>query len=126
VDGSILLNMNDAFDNPVNYTSVAYPTRGQVFIHELTHAWQIRTKSFIPGLLCKSVFETHSYAFSSVGKPWSDFGLEQQAAIVDNWFRDHAAGWSSMEDLVAKLSSQDAIHDPLFGYIANNIRFGQN
>jgi hypothetical protein len=129
LDGSILLNMNeDAFDDPVHHSEPAYTTQGQVFIHELTHAWQIRTESFIPGILCKSEFKTAAYNYGSViGKDWSsDFGLEQQAAIVDNWFGAHAAGWTSIDDLIAKLGSQAAIQDPLFRFIANNIRLGQD
>ena len=131
LDGSIILNMDDAFDDPVHYPdpvhpSSGYPTQGQVFIHEMTHAWQIRTKSFIPGILCKALFETGSYSFGPAGPPWSDFGLEQQAAIVDTWFRDAAKDWTSQADLVAKLGSKSAMADPYFRYIANNIRLGQD
>jgi hypothetical protein len=63
VDRSILLDRDDAFDDPMHYTDAihGYSTKGQVFIHELVHAWQIRTKSFIPGLLCKAKLETGSY-----------------------------------------------------------------
>jgi hypothetical protein len=92
----------------------------------LTHAWQIQTKSFIPGVLCKAVFETGSYNFGPAGRPWSDFGLEQQAAIVDKWFGKYAGSWNTTEDVIANLSLQQAMQDPYFGYIANNIRLGQN
>jgi hypothetical protein len=128
VDRSILLNLDDAFDDPMHYTDAihGYSTKGQVFIHELVHAWQIRTKSFIPGLLCKAKLETGSYVPGPAGQPWSDFGLEQQAAIVDKWFGAHAKEWNEIEDLITKLDSEAAIRDPYFGYIANNIRLGQN
>lgn len=126
LDGSVILNMNDAFDDPVHYSSSGYPTQGQVFIHEMTHAWQIQTKSFIPGILCKAVFETGSYSFGPAGQPWSDFGLEQQAAIVDTWFQKYAMGWTSVADLITKLASANSIADSYFRYIANNIRLGQD
>lgn len=39
----IYMNIGDAFNNPMTYldASRCYPAPGQVFIHELTHAWQI-------------------------------------------------------------------------------------
>lgn len=129
LDGSIILNMNDAFDDPVHYSSPGYPTQGQVFIHEMTHAWQIQAKSFIPGILCQRFSQTADYSFELAGQPWGDFGLEQQAAIVDSWFQDSAKGWKSfptdLADLASRLASVDASRDPRFQYIANNIRLGQ-
>jgi hypothetical protein len=126
LDGSIVLNLDDAFEDPMHYASSGYPTKGQVFIHELTHAWQIHIKSFIPGVLCKAVVQTGSYDYGPAGQAWSDFGLEQQAAMVDHWFGNYAGTWHTTEDVIANLATQNAIRDPYFGYIANNIRLGQN
>lgn len=126
LDGSVLLNLNDAFDDPMHFADPSYTTRGQVLIHELTHAWQIWTKSFVPGILCKSVFGPGSYDYGPAGPPWSDFGLEQQAAIVDHWFGKYAGMWNTTADVIANLGSQAALHDPYFGYINGNIRLGQN
>ena len=128
VDGSVLLNLGDAFDNPMRHAEgkkPSYPTNGQVLIHELVHAWQIHTKSFVPGILCKAAFSTGSYT-PTVGKAWSDLGLEQQAAVIDQWFGDYAGMWNTIEDVINNLARQEAIHDPRFFYIANHIRFGQN
>lgn len=97
-----------------------------MFIHELAHAWQIQTKSFIPGVLCKAVFETGSYEYGLAGQAWNDFELAQQAAIVDQWFGKYAGIWNTTEDVITNLATQNAIRDPRFGYIANNIRLGQN
>ena len=110
----------------MEYFDDSYPTKGQVLIHELTHAWQIQTKRFAPGVVCKRITQTNSYTPGPAGTPWSDFGLEQQAAIVDHWFHKYADKWGGLADLIAKLASEDAIHDPYFVYIANNIRFAQN
>jgi hypothetical protein len=125
LDGSIILNMGDAFDDPVHASSTGYATKGQVFIHEMTHAWQIHTASFVPGILCRKITQTSSYEYGSAGGSWSDYGLEQQGAIVDQWFGRYAWGWTNLQDVINKLSSNDAVTDPYFGYIANNIRLAQ-
>jgi hypothetical protein len=126
LDGSVIVNLNTAFDDPMHSFDSDYPTKGQSFIHELTHAWQIQTKSFLPGIICKRVFGTSSYDFGPAGQAWSEFGLEQQAAIVDAWFGKYAGMWNTIEDVVKNLATQDAVRDPYFGYISNNIRLGQN
>ena len=126
IDGSIILNLGDAFDDPMHHFDAAYPTRGQVFIHEMTHAWQIKAKSFVPGVLCKYIVQTDAYTFGYDGQPWDELGLEQQALTVDDWFRRFAGPWATPVDVAKNLASQAAITDAHFGYIQNNIRLGQN
>ena len=126
VDGSVLVNLDNAFDAPMKFADNSYPTQGQVFIHELTHAWQIQTKRFVPGMICKRITTTNAYDTVPAGLPWSGFGMEEQALIVDKWFNTYAKDWTDPENLKAKLAAQAAIQDPYFAYIANNIRFGQN
>ena len=127
IDGSIVLNLGDeAFDSPMTFSRPGYMTRGQVFIHEMTHAWQIQTKSFIPGLACKELFQTSTYTVGQLGKPWSDYGIEQQAALVDQWFGVAASGWTDVTDLARKLTEKPATNNMSFPYIQNNIRLGQN
>lgn len=134
VDGNILLNLGDAFDDPVHHAEGnsttpgdSYITQGQVFIHELTHAWQIARFNFIPGLVCRAVTGGSSYTRGPADADWhSDFGLEQQAAVVDHWFGQYGFGWKDTADLKAKLNTQMALKDPYFHYIANNIRLGVN
>jgi hypothetical protein len=125
VDHSVLLNLGDAFADPLNHFDDAYPTRGQVFIHEMTHAWQIRAKSFVPGLICDRLFKSNAYTLE-VGSDWAGMGLEQQAKIVDDWFKRLAKDWKDVDDLANRLRSQVAIQDPSFFYIANHIRLGLN
>jgi hypothetical protein len=110
----------------MHHAEGSYPANGQVFIHELTHAWQIKTKSFVPGIACKYLTETDSYDYGNLGGKWSDYGIEQQAAIVDHWFGKYAGAWSTIEDVANNLAQPSAIKDPAFRYIANNIRLGQN
>jgi hypothetical protein len=113
VDGNILLNLGDALEDPrspMGHTegtgTVAgdeYITPGQVLIHELTHAWQIARFNFVPGLACRRVSGGSSYDPGSADGDWgSDFGLEQQARVVDCWFGKHAFGWTSIADLRTK------------------------
>ena len=125
IDGTILVNLGDAFDHPdpMHYTNGAYPRPGQVFIHELTHAWQIFHHSFTAGLICEGIvvqaryqLGENVYAYGPPGPPYSAFNLEAQAAIVDQWFGGNGSsvpGRTPMNE-----------QDPYFTYIANNLRLG--
>jgi hypothetical protein len=125
IDGTILVNLGEAFDHPdpMHYINEVYPRPGQVFIHELTHAWQIAHRSFAPGLICEGVvIQAHYqlgenvYAYGPPGPPYSAFNLEAQAAIVDQWFGgngNNVPGRTPMNQ-----------QDPYFRYLANNIRLG--
>jgi hypothetical protein len=127
VDGKIYVNLGDGYGDPVNYTA-SYPVKGQLLVHELTHAWQIHHASFLPGFVCQGVVNQANYIvgqnvyeYGPPGPPWSAFNLEQQGAIVDQWFggkRPAALG------LPAPSTAMDP-NDPYFGYIANNIRQGR-
>ncbi|RYZ61048.1 MAG: hypothetical protein EOO14_06040 [Chitinophagaceae bacterium] len=126
IDGSILVNMGDAYSNPdpIRYTSGEYPIPGQVFIHELTHAWQIGNTSFMPGLICDSILH-RDYSYRDENnlsntdwsrRSWSSFNLEQQAHIIDDWFQVYSAD----------LNSVLALNDPAFHFITENVRTGRD
>ncbi len=94
------------------YTNSVYPTAGQMLVHELTHAWQIANSSFMPGVVCRGVVTQLNkelgesvYTVGPAGPPWSEFGIEAQAALVDGWF-----GRGGLPT------------DPYFMYIRDNIR----
>lgn len=88
----IYMNIGDAFDNPTEYVdniNYAYPVPGQVYIHELTHAWQIGRLGFT-GMMQKYIGSgglSQSYdpgcGSSNIN---SNFNLEQQATLVDRTF----------------------------------------
>jgi hypothetical protein len=121
------MNLDTAFDDPVHFPGgPSYPIAGQLFVHELAHAWQIQTKSFVPGLMCKRVFGPASYEPGNAGQPWSEYGIEQQATIVDRWFMSYAQNWVTLEDLARNLGSSVALNNKYAPYILNNIRLGQN
>ena len=133
IDGSIWINMGAAMDVPGGPSAYAdptpksrYPNPGQTFIHELTHAWQIVNTVFLPGLVCDvgvglaggglsyDYFDPtkgRSGDLSWTSKPWTGFGVEQQAQIVDDWY-----------GLFLKdLTGEKALADPAFRFIRDNI-----
>jgi hypothetical protein len=93
VDGKTYVNLGYAWPDPLGRYPTPYPHAGQVLIHELTHAWQIAHTGFLPGLMCSGIvnqveytFGDNVYDYGAPGLPWADFNLEQQGAIVDQWF----------------------------------------
>src|SRR4051812_44492385 len=89
LNGEILINLGNAYDNPLRYSDNKYPTPGKVFIHELAHAWQIHHASFVPGLVCTGIINQLAdaeYRPGPGGKNWSEYNLEQQGTIVDEWY----------------------------------------
>ena len=123
IGDTILVNLGDeAYDNPITYQSgptSSYPEPGSVFIHELTHAWQIANGSIVD-LIC-NLSQNYVYFqgnrltdMSWQGRSWSGFNNEQQASIVDDWYGAH----------FADLDSTDALRDPAFRFIRDNIRTG--
>ena len=86
-------NLGHAYDNPLGSYPQTYSAGGQELIHELTHAWQIAHSDFLPGLMCSGIvnqanylFGDNVYAYGQAGPDWSSFNLEQQGAIVNQWF----------------------------------------
>jgi hypothetical protein len=93
VDGFTYINLGSDYDDPIGATSNSYPMRGQLLVHELTHAWQIAHSTFLPGLLCSMVvnqerntFGDSVYQYDGPGPDWNSFNAEQQGSIVDDWF----------------------------------------
>jgi hypothetical protein len=121
----ILVNVDDALGDPsrtANYHgNPEYHAAGQMLIHELTHAWQIQYRSFT-GLACQAggtydyggqeTVEGRAGTWST--RPWDDFGDEQQAHLVDDWFGYFAPN----------LASTAATADPAYHFVRDNIRAG--
>ncbi|RYX85688.1 hypothetical protein EON83_04945 [bacterium] len=121
--GNIYLNVGSyCLDHPLTHIEKSYPKPGQLFIHELVHAWQIKNRSFVPGWVCDGLaaqtINTFGSAYKYVAdgfKTWSDFNIEQQASIVDDWFGGtRAAGQKQMDTT-----------DPYYRYIRDNILNGR-
>lgn len=105
-DGKIYINVGWRFADPINSVDGSYPVPGQLLIHELTHAWQIARKNFVPGYMCSAFVEQahtslgdSAYKYGDAGPNWGDFKQEQQASIVDDWFAgtDNSAGYRPMD-----------------------------
>jgi hypothetical protein len=132
VDGTILVNLGDAYDDPANYAQPpadgGYNFAGQVFIHELTHAWQIAQNSFTYDEFWEAAkAKLQGQAAYNYGPPtrrWADWGLEQAASIVDEWFAGDNKDAPS--NLFNKPRTRQDPNDPYFHYISDNIRLGQN
>jgi hypothetical protein len=138
IDDSILVNLGDALDTPMSHAQPGtdYPEPGSVFIHELTHAWQITNRSLL-GVLC-GMSSNYDYFTGSrtsdkswPGRAWSTFNNEQQAHIVDDWYGAHVvkdamgnyvldAGGVPITDV----NGPDALNDPAYHFIRDNIRTG--
>jgi len=124
-DGKILVNMGKNFEHTLepdvqqSVRGSSYQARGQVLIHELTHAWQIHHTTFLPGLLCKSLASAnYKYDEAKVREhaSWSkSFDLEGQAAIIDRWFGDNRDA----------LDEFKAINDDRFFYVSQHVRTGK-
>jgi hypothetical protein len=87
--------------------------RRAVFVHELTHAWQIKHTAFVAEIIWEAAVnevegKTAAYTYTLDGRAWSGYGIEQQAEIVEDWYLGGAA-----------------LLSPRFPYIQNNIRLGQ-
>jgi hypothetical protein len=124
VGNTILVNLGDAFDNPTAYQApnTRYTRPGELFIHELTHAWQISHGSIVD-LIC-GLSENYDYFrgtdrtadTSWQSRSWNGFNNEQQAGIVDDWYADHSSD----------LTGFAALNDPAYRFIRDHIRTGIN
>jgi len=123
VDGKTYCCLGKGFNNTLGPGNGAYPANGQLMIHELTHAWQIAHNGFIPGFVCSGIVNQANflmgddvYAYGPAGPPWSSFNLEQQGAIVDQWF-----GGDGRQNGEGAMNTKD---NPYYQYISGNILTG--
>jgi hypothetical protein len=136
-DGTIQMNLTDrvytATGGPMRAMgpiakdgTTSYPVPGELFIHELTHAWQLHNRQMN---MYHWVFEgaQHvSYTPLGADRPWTANDIEKQAAIVNLWFEKYAKAWTDQADLKKKLETAAALQDPYFKFIKDNIRLGKN
>jgi hypothetical protein len=121
-DGTIAVNMGPAsFADPRTHgVAEAGMKYGEMFVHELVHAWQLHhagdDPALLVGVLTSRIAELvgiDPYAYR-IGGPYGEYGVEQQAQLVSDWFRRHHRA----------LSSVAAVRDPRYRYIRHNIRKG--
>jgi len=89
-DVYILMNLGNAFDDPLNYNMNGFP--GDVFIHELTHAWQIwhvdALRLFTDGAVnqFKNTVMSNQYQYSCDGHNLGESYNEEQQAMIVQYF----------------------------------------
>jgi hypothetical protein len=120
LDGLILIGMGDYYDD-----TLADEGRRRTLIHELAHAWQIARSPFSSEFYWKVAVDKArgdiAYSYVLSGQDWSDFGVEQQATIVSDWYYR----WEPKLDSDGSILGAGAMNDAAFRYIHNNIRMGQ-
>lgn len=96
-------NGGRTFLNTVNISGTAYcddysrqaPHLKAFFIHELTHIWQYQTRplwlasnAIEEGLRYNFNYKTAAYTYKlDLRKKFTDYGYEQQASIIEDFFR---------------------------------------
>ena len=154
LDGSILLNLGDAFEDPgpLRYErkNLAYWQPGTTFIHELTHAWQIAqdpVRRFLPLWICEGATAENYHYFrgskeisASATSPHEATALKNLSAARLNdkewpkrpWrnynIEEQASivdDWFGEHDMTG-LDMPAALNDPAFRFISGNIRTGRD
>jgi hypothetical protein len=71
-----------------DYDKLATSQKG-LLVHETAHVWQgknsTQSLSYVFNSVINQCLKGNAYAYVA-GKPWSDYGVEQQASIVEDWF----------------------------------------
>ena len=143
----ILVNLGDGYDSPTTYRGHGRGARhdqapGQMFVHELTHAWQIANNSFTPEYFCDSWatavgtsggdMSAYHYRDEDYRREWSYFNPEQQASIVDDWFGgDGSSNTQGKQHHYPPMDEDEPTappapdgHNPFYRFIRDNIRSG--
>lgn len=132
----ILVNMGKGYDHPTtwpfNAAGDSKRAPGHLFIHELTHAWQIANHSFTPLFYCEELVEQvwaffdrpAVYRYGAAGKVWHEYRCEQQASIVADWFAGNKLDPSNGTRPQMGFAPMDETSNPFWPYIRDNIRAG--
>ena len=124
-DGKITLNMGpDAFADPRQYHVATRERKyGEVYIHELVHAWQVEHTpmqlALLADALTSQIKGSNAYIYGNAGPPFKDFNLEQEASIVQDWWAGKTHPYGNQTGI-----KQDP-NSPYSGYIIFNIKTGQ-
>ena len=146
VDNNIYMNLGDAYDSPTTYAVQSentdhYHRKGELFIHEMTHVWQIHHDPSLPAFFCDAVVAQTQYTLAGIdvydyGPPttsWGDYDPEAQGAIVNEWFGGDSHPWAigrvhtdNQEPTDPNFATipPNNTPDPYFHYIQDIIRAG--
>lgn len=73
------------------YGMSSRPDDRRLLIHELTHVWQAvhQSRNYMASSIWNQVLTADAYAYDKGNlKNWEDYGAEQQAQIVEDWYAD--------------------------------------
>jgi hypothetical protein len=131
VDGFIYLSMGEIYDDTRHSSHSAYPADWEALIHELTHAWQIANGRFLPGMICSAIKNQADYSmgqdvyqYGDASQGWSQFNLEQQGAIVDQWYAGSLNGGtkqSGYNPQDRRMNADGTYFNPYYKFIHDNI-----
>ena len=68
----------------------AFLYKPATFIHEMTHAWQYLHGNHVVLDSLYSQATSHDAYTYKPGAAWDSYNVEQQASIVEDWFKSHA------------------------------------
>ena len=71
-----------------DFSNASLPMQA-VFVHEMTHVWQAQNRQNIAAAIVEHVTEEYPYAYLPLqpGKTFVEYDIEEQAAIVEGYFR---------------------------------------
>jgi hypothetical protein len=107
-DDPVLVNLGEAFEDPTTFANDKNPTPGQLFIHEMTHVWDLHNTGLDKRKWLLRGTKDGNYTVPPATTPWADFGLEQKASTVEEWYARHIGHG---------LDSNPALHDAYFKFI---------
>jgi hypothetical protein len=120
--GGITLNLGPLWKHPIAPVP-AHVRPSTVFIHELVHAWQIKHCPLGLSWMCNALAiqacrlteeGKDIYVLPEPGPPFANFNIEEQAVIVESWFRG---------DPTKNIPESDKT-SPYYRYILGNIQAG--
>jgi hypothetical protein len=112
--GPVLVNLG------ADYRSNVTTPDGPLLFHELTHVWQAKQRIFTEVFVYDALEREYDFTH---GRPWSEYGLEQQGCIVEAWAK---GAIERKEAVFSRVRNRFAIGSPLFRYINGNVRRSDN
>ncbi len=86
-DGDVWFHPNSGLWRD-DFSTQVLPLRA-LLVHELTHVWQVQTGVNL--ILQRRPFARYRYELVA-DKPFAAYGIEQQASIVEDWYRAREQG----------------------------------
>ncbi len=98
--------------------------RGEKFLHELVHAWQIQHGSD-EGLVLEGMAKVFGEDYTYVaGKNYEDYDLEPQASIIQDWWGQTYPTYPAGTDFATAANGAASTGHGLFGYVRDYLRTG--